>query len=69
MKSRKNTLYAVLIGLFVVGSLAPAVMAQVPTLTAAGMADGFTLTTFATTNPGNIGCCAGPFGVACGFLR
>ena len=35
-----------------------------PTLTAAGIADGFTLTTFATTNPGNIGCCAGPFGVA-----
>jgi hypothetical protein len=33
-------------------------------LTAAGIADGFTLTTFATTNPGNSGCCAGPFGVA-----
>jgi hypothetical protein len=64
MNSRINTFYAVLIGLFVVGGLAPAVMAQVPTLTAAGMADGFTLTTFATTNPGNRGCCAGPVGVA-----
>jgi PEP-CTERM motif len=64
MNSRKNTIYAVLIGLFVVGGLAPAVMGQLPTLTAAGMADGFSLTTFATTNPGNTGCCAGPFGVA-----
>lgn len=34
------------------------------TLTPAGIADGFTLTTFATTNPGNTGCCSGPFGVA-----
>jgi hypothetical protein len=34
------------------------------TLTALGIGDGFTLTTFATTNPGNTGCCAGPFGVA-----
>jgi hypothetical protein len=64
MNSRKNTIFAVLFGLFVVGCLAPAVTAQLPTLTAAGMADGFTLTTFATTNPGNTGCCAGPFGVA-----
>jgi hypothetical protein len=64
MNSRKNTFCAVLIGLFVVGCLAPAVMAQLPTLTAAGIADGFALTTFATTNPGNTGCCAGPFGVA-----
>ena len=64
MNSRKNTFCAVLIGLLVVGCLAPAVMGQLPTLTAAGIADGFTLTTFATTNPGNTGCCAGPFGVA-----
>jgi outer membrane protein assembly factor BamB len=63
INSRK-TLYAVLIGLLVVGGLARAVMAQVPTLTAAGITDGFTLTTFATTNPGSTGCCAGPFGVA-----
>lgn len=63
INSRKG-LYAVLIGLFVVGGLAPAVMAQVPTPTAAGITDGFTLTTFATTNPGNTGCCGGPFGVA-----
>lgn len=33
-------------------------------LTAAGVNDGFSLSTFATTNPGNTGCCAGPFGVA-----
>ena len=33
-------------------------------LTAAGTADGFTLSTFATTNPGNTQCCTGPFGVA-----
>ena len=33
-------------------------------LTPAGVADGFTLTTFATVLPGNTGCCAGPFGVA-----
>jgi hypothetical protein len=34
------------------------------TLTAQGIADGFTLSTFATTNPGAIGCCPGPFGIA-----
>lgn len=34
------------------------------TLTPTGIADGFTLTSFATTNPGNVGCCNGPFGVA-----
>ena len=33
-------------------------------LTAAGTTDGFTLSTFATTNPGNTGCCGGPFGIA-----
>jgi len=33
-------------------------------LTSAGTTDGFTLTTFATTDPGNTGCCNGPFGVA-----
>lgn len=33
-------------------------------LTAAGLADGFTLATFATMDPGNTGCCGGPFGVA-----
>jgi len=34
------------------------------TLTAAGIADNFTLSTFATMNPGNTGCCNGPFGLA-----
>jgi len=33
-------------------------------LTAQGIADGFTLSTFATTNPGATGCCSGPFGIA-----
>jgi hypothetical protein len=33
-------------------------------LTPAGIADGFVLTTFATMDPGNTGCCGGPFGVA-----
>ncbi|HEU0156947.1 MAG TPA: PEP-CTERM sorting domain-containing protein [Stellaceae bacterium] len=33
-------------------------------LTPDGIADGFTLTTFATMDPGNTGCCGGPFGVA-----
>jgi len=64
MNSRKGTVYAVVIGLFLFGGLAPAVMGQLPTLTADGIADGFTLSTFATTNPGNTGCCSGPFGVA-----
>src|SRR5215813_771581 len=51
---------AALAGLAGVGSPAEAALA----LTAAGIADGFTLSTFATTNPGNTGCCAGPFGIA-----
>jgi hypothetical protein len=38
----------------------------VPVLTAAGIADGFVLTTFATIDPGNTGCCSGPFGIAMG---
>jgi hypothetical protein len=32
-------------------------------LTPQGIADGFNLSTFATTNPGNTGCCSGPFGI------
>lgn len=34
------------------------------TLTPAGINDGFTLTTFATMDSGNTGCCGGPFGIA-----
>ncbi len=34
------------------------------TLTSTGISDGFALSTFATVNPGNTGCCGGPFGVA-----
>lgn len=33
-------------------------------LTQQGIADGFTLTTFAKTTPGYTGCCSGPFGIA-----
>ncbi len=33
-------------------------------LTSAGVTAGFTLSTFATTLPGNTGCCSGPFGIA-----
>jgi len=33
-------------------------------LTAQGTALGFTLSTFGTMNPGNTGCCSGPFGLA-----
>ena len=32
-------------------------------LTPQGIADGFVLSTFATTNPGGFGCCNGPFGL------
>ena len=33
-------------------------------LTVGGVTAGFTLSTFATTLPGNTGCCSGPFGIA-----
>jgi hypothetical protein len=33
-------------------------------LTAAGITDGFTISTFAVVAPGNAGCCNGPFGMA-----
>lgn len=51
------------------GMIAAAALLAVPAnatlvLTGAGTADGFSLSTFATTNPGNTGCCNGPFGVA-----
>ncbi|ARN82190.1 hypothetical protein [Methylocystis bryophila] len=51
-------------GVAVIGGLSihPA-YAGGPTLTAQGIADGFQLSTFATTNPGNTGCCGGPFGI------
>jgi hypothetical protein len=63
MVSRTKVSHVVLLGLFLAGSLAPGAMAQLATVTAAGAADGFTLTTFATLNLGATGCC-GPFGVA-----
>ena len=51
-------------------SLAGAILTLAPSahatlaLTAAGISDGFVLSTFATMNPGNTGCCGGPFGIA-----
>lgn len=44
--------------------IASSAWAGIPTLTAAGIADGFSISTFATVDPGNNGCCAGPFGLA-----
>jgi hypothetical protein len=49
---------ALAFGLFA-GSPASATLALTPD----GIADGFVLSTFATTNPGNNGCCSGPFGL------
>jgi hypothetical protein len=49
---------ALAFGLFA-GSPASATLALTPD----GIADGFVLSTFATTNPGNNGCCNGPFGL------
>lgn len=45
-------------------SLSSPAQASGITLTAAGIADGFTTSTFAVTNPGYNSCCDGPFGVA-----
>src|ERR1700724_2071492 len=59
MPQRFLALIAVTSVLIVIG-VAPAQAALM--LTAAGVADGFTLSTFATLNPGNTG--FGPFGVA-----
>jgi len=42
----------------------PPLQAQTLTLTQDGMNLGFNLSTFATLDPGNYGCCTGPFGVA-----
>jgi PEP-CTERM motif len=49
----------IVLGLFAANS-ASATLALTPD----GIADGFVLSTFATTNPGNTGCCNGPFGIA-----
>jgi hypothetical protein len=59
MSVKHISIFALGVGLF---TAVPA-KAQL-NLTPAGVADGFTLSTFATVNPGNTGCCAGPFGVA-----
>ncbi len=64
MMKRFTILSRLLLPMLAMFSLPQAAYCNGLTLTAAGTADGFTLTTFATTNPGNTGCCAGPFGVA-----
>lgn len=48
----------------IIASMGTAANAQVLTLTADGINLGFSLATFATLDPGNTGCCTGPFGVA-----
>lgn len=68
MKNRMPKLYAALLlgisVLAIVVNMGAAADAQVLTLTSDGTTLGFTLSTFATLDPGNSGCCAGPFGVA-----
>jgi hypothetical protein len=49
--------------LFGMAALPTAAAANPLTLTAAGISNGFSLSIFATTNPGYNGCCSGPFGV------
>ncbi len=50
--------------LAIVATMGTTANAQTLTLTPAGISLGFTLSTFATLDPGNTGCCGGPFGVA-----
>ena len=56
----RNGLLTALAVSFIFAGSAHASLIMTPT----GIADGFTLSTFATINPGNTGCCLGPFGVA-----
>lgn len=51
-------------GMTLLAVAASSVSAQVLTLTQDGINLGFTLSTFATIDPRNTGCCSGPFGVA-----
>jgi len=53
----------VLVALFIAAGLAPNASAQLA-LTSTGTTDGFSLSTFATLDPGNTSCCGGPFGIA-----
>ena len=55
---------AVIATIVIVLALVSPVNAATLTLTPAGVAAGFTLSTFATMDPGNTGCCSGPFGLA-----
>src|SRR5207237_3891536 len=64
MSMRRNSLQIALLAIaaWFIGFAGPTASAA-PTLTAAGIADGFTFSTFATLHPGASGCC-GPLGVA-----
>ncbi|HEY5176043.1 MAG TPA: hypothetical protein VII95_10830 [Terriglobales bacterium] len=66
MKRRTGftTLFLGITALAIVASMGTTANAQILTLTPAGISLGFTLSTFATLDPGNTGCCDGPFGVA-----
>jgi len=57
---RKLSLPVVLIAAAAINTPAQAVL----TITPQGSALGFSLSQFALTNPGNSGCCSGPFGIA-----
>lgn len=63
MPDRIRTIRLVIVALAVFLVARPA-LGNSLALTPTGVSDGFTLSTFATTNPGNTGCCSGPFGIA-----
>jgi hypothetical protein len=63
MTSRLRAGATALVGGIALGLLAAHPAGATLALTPDGIADGFVLSTFATTNPGNTGCCSGPFGL------
>ncbi len=64
MRGRRSALLATMVGVALAVSLLAIPANAILHLTPDGITDGFTLTTFATMDPGNTGCCGGPFGVA-----
>lgn len=60
LKSKIAALITAVAAISIIPSLAQATL----TLTSDGTTLGFSITTFATVNPGNRGCCNGPFGLA-----
>ena len=63
MTSRLRAGATAIVGGIALGLLAAHPASATLALTPDGIADGFVLSTFATTNPGNTGCCTGPFGL------